>query len=203
MSHHITFNISNLQIIHNCASPHEVLVGNGHRLVVSSTGSSSFKFKCMPRSYLFLNKLLYVPNFTRNLIYVSNLQEMTKRTLSFMLKNSLLNHMYLSCSCLKVFLMKVDRTASTISLLKPHPNFFLIVFKLCILLLITLMLALDKIVQPHLLTIMFYGMLDWDMLILELSIMYLTCVIFPWVIRNMEIYVMLVVYGSLTGFMHL
>lgn len=70
-SHHINPYVTNLQNIHTCAYPNEVLVENGHSLTIKSIGSSTFKSKCSHRCQLAINNLLHIPNITRNLISVS------------------------------------------------------------------------------------------------------------------------------------
>lgn len=149
-----------MQNLHTSASPHEVLVGNGHNLAVFSIDQLELSPKaCLELLFYWTTYSMFLALLEIFYLFLS-LPKITKHILNFMLTSALSNHRHLTCSCLKVSLMKMDCTASTTSLLKPHITSLFIVLKLCILLLIKLMLVLDKMVQSCLSIIIVYGMLD-------------------------------------------
>ncbi|KAE8696161.1 hypothetical protein F3Y22_tig00110676pilonHSYRG00146 [Hibiscus syriacus] len=79
-THHITKDLNNLQIRDTHPGTGSVIVGNGNSLPIQCTSQSHF---CVNSNKFHLNKLLYVPNITKNLLSVSKFTQDNQVLLEF------------------------------------------------------------------------------------------------------------------------
>ncbi|KAL5846326.1 hypothetical protein ACOSQ3_009850 [Xanthoceras sorbifolium] len=70
---HITPDFSNLSINNEYKSNYRLAIGNGKKLYVSHIGSSMICSHATLHAYLTLNKILYVPRITKNLLSIAQL----------------------------------------------------------------------------------------------------------------------------------
>lgn len=69
-SHHFTKDLANLSLAHKYSSNHQIVVANGEGLSITHSGSAQLNNFSSP---LLLNNVLYVPEFSQNLISISQL----------------------------------------------------------------------------------------------------------------------------------
>lgn len=114
----------------------------------------------MPKSQLMFNNILHVPNITLNLISVSKLERDNKVYFEFHANKCFVKLEASNMVLLDDFLIKVDCTASIISLLIPHIILIQIIFKFYIPLLRIQLAVVGRIIHPILPTIMYFGIID-------------------------------------------
>ncbi|KAL5834537.1 hypothetical protein ACOSQ4_014034 [Xanthoceras sorbifolium] len=72
-TNHITPDFNNLVISNEYKGQERVAVGNGHKIPISYIGSSMIRSSTIPHAHLTLDKMLYVPQITKNLLSIAQL----------------------------------------------------------------------------------------------------------------------------------